>query len=324
MIDNNEQEPPEEVKPSNYPNNFGEVLKRAREAAGLSIADVAEKLLVSTDIINAIDNSQADALPAITFTQGYIRSYARIVDLPADEIIEAYNSTVPETKKITTPQSVLLVHKNSSDALVKVITTGFIVAGLIALIMWVYQTDFTRQFIVPETESGINQHAPPPKPRLELRSDQVHDEQEQVIHIEESTNVEMPDTNPAVNLEGVSAQPPVSVEEPEAVEPEAVGPELEKTQIIGADELVLTADGDSWCEILDANGQRLFYQLLAKGDEANLKGLAPFKVFLGNAPDVRIEINQKIVSFDHLINRNSKIANLNIETDAQVIRFNNR
>ena len=64
MINNNEQETSEEVKVPSYANNFGEGLKRAREAAGLSIGDVAEKLLVSADIISAIDNSQADALPA--------------------------------------------------------------------------------------------------------------------------------------------------------------------------------------------------------------------------------------------------------------------
>lgn len=337
MINNNEQETSEEVKVPSYANNFGEGLKRAREAAGLSIGDVAEKLLVSADIISAIDNSQADALPALTFTQGYIRSYARIVDLPADDIIDAYNLMVPETKKMTTPQSVLLVHKSSSDALVKVITTVFVITGLIALIMWVVQTDFTKQFITPGTDSSIKQNIQAPKPQLELRSEQIQEQQfnqQQNILIEENTNVEILETSPTLNVDAASEQTSVSIEKSEtSLAPQTmpveevtqtVEPELVKTQITGTDELVLTAEGDSWSEIQDANGQRLFYQLLAKGDEANVIGQAPFKVFLGNAPAVRVEINRRIVSFDHLINRNSKIANLNIDADAEVIRFNNR
>lgn len=336
--DNIEQEPSEEVNYSNSANNFGEVLKQAREAAGLSVGDVADKLIVSSDIIDAIDNSQAEALPALTFTQGYIRSYARIVDLPADEIIDAYNSIVPEAKKMTTPQSVLLVHQTSSDALVKVITVGFVVAGLVALVMWVVQTDFSKQFIAPDTGSDIKQNIQAPKPQLELRSEQLEEPSQQEprdILIEQNTNnIEMPETGPDVNIDVPADQQTVLTETAEKVPApqaapveetvEAVVAKLETTQVTGSDELMLTADGDSWCEIQDANGHRLFYQLLAKGDETNVKGLAPFRVFLGNAPDVRVEVNKKIVSFDHLINRNSKIANLNIEADANVIRFTNR
>ena len=331
--DNIEEAPPEEVKQVKRKNNFGEGLKQAREAAGLSVGDIAEKLIVSTDIINAIDHSQADALPALAFTQGYIRSYARIVDLSADDIIEAYNSIVPETKKMTTPQSVLLVRNKSSDALVKIITAGFVVAGLIALIMWVYQTDFSQQFTATETESGIEQNSQTPKPRLQLRSEQVLEQlqQQQTILTEENANVELLEESASVSIEMASEQQAVSIDEPDTVKStpvvtlaETLEPELEKTQVSGTDELMLTANGDSWCEVQDANGQRLYYQLLTKGNEANVKGMAPFKVFLGNAPDVRVEVNKKIVRFEHLINRNSKIANLNIEADAKVIQFYNR
>ena len=312
--------------------DFGTVLKRAREKAGLTIDEVAEKLIVSADIIKAIDNSQAEALPALTFTQGYIRSYARMFDLPADEIIEAYNSVVPETKKVTAPRSVLLVHKTGSGAVVRLLTSAFVVAAAAALVMWFYQADFTLNTNFSVERTGVVEPVTEaPKPQLEFRTER---QQEQAV-LEAAVDAEPDSLTQTTGLvDEVSHSASVTNSRPAVDKVLSEQSSLEQTAVldndtgneiaVSHDELLLVAMADSWCEIQDAKGQRLYYQLLEKGDQVKVNGAAPFHVFLGNAPQVQVEINSKSVSFDHLINNNSKIANLNISSDAKAVRFSSR
>lgn len=53
--------------------------------------------------------------------------------------------------------------------------------------------------------------------------------------------------------------------------------------------LVLRFAEDSWVEISDARGESLLVGLMREGTERRLEGVPPYRVFLGNAPGVRIE-----------------------------------
>ncbi|HET7131409.1 MAG TPA: DUF4115 domain-containing protein, partial [Gammaproteobacteria bacterium] len=49
-------------------------------------------------------------------------------------------------------------------------------------------------------------------------------------------------------------------------------------------------DQDSWTEITDARGERLFYGMGSAGRRATLRGEPPFAVVLGNVDGVRITV----------------------------------
>lgn len=59
--------------------------------------------------------------------------------------------------------------------------------------------------------------------------------------------------------------------------------------------LTLTLEGESWVEVYDANDRRLVYKLLRDGDERRVSGVAPLRVFLGNAPVVEARANDRPV-----------------------------
>jgi len=82
--------------------------------------------------------------------------------------------------------------------------------------------------------------------------------------------------------------------------------------------LVLNAADSSWVEVKDATEKRLYYQLLNAGEQISLEGQPPYSVFLGNARQVRVEINNQIVDFDHLIKGNRKTVNMKVENNAAV------
>ena len=56
-------------------------------------------------------------------------------------------------------------------------------------------------------------------------------------------------------------------------------------------ELTLKFSSDSWAEVVDAGGQRLFYDVGGADSVHTVHGKAPLKVMLGNAPGVGVEIN---------------------------------
>ncbi|RDH83706.1 MAG: hypothetical protein DIZ80_06080 [endosymbiont of Galathealinum brachiosum] len=305
--------------------DFGSELRKAREKSGMSISDVADSLLISVDIIKAIENSQAEALPPLTFTQGYIRSYARMLNVSADEIISDYAQVAPDSKQSLTPNSVLPVQKSSNDALMKIISFSFVICGLIVLVFWLSKADFNN------IDTNIKDSLPV------FNSPEKDVEQEQIIDInlkedQVSEVIEVPDEN----VEAGEVSKEVAVETSviqEQVDSESLAVDIQKEQSQSeqhtitesiTDELVLSALGESWCEIEDSTGKRMFYQLLNRGQEIRLSGVAPFTVFLGNAPKVRVEINNKIVDFESLINKTSNIASIEISKNAAVISLSNR
>jgi len=307
--------------------DFGLVLRKAREKQGMSANDVAENLLISVDIIKAIDNSQADALPALTFTQGYIRSYARLLGLSADDIITEYVLMAPDSKQVLTPHSVLPAQKSSNDRFIRFISFSFIVISIIVLFTWLYNSDF-RDYSNTDNNAEFNS------------SLNTENQQELNANVSEVSSV---NESQEASVQGNENHQDNANDQVESLEinlkPEALPePEVEKTieaeevvieetspaTALSEDVLLLSALGESWCEIQDSTGKRMFYQLLNRGQEISLSGVAPFTVFLGNAPEVRVEVNNKIVDFESLINKSSNIASIEISKDASVVSLSNR
>ena len=64
----------------------GDRLRLAREAAGLSLADVATRTRITQRHLAAIEKSDYSELPGRTYITGFARAYARAVDLPEADI----------------------------------------------------------------------------------------------------------------------------------------------------------------------------------------------------------------------------------------------
>lgn len=70
--------------PTLFPATVGEKLRGAREAQGLDLAEVAARTRIPQRHLEAIEKSNYDGLPSITYALGFAKSYARAVG--ADEV----------------------------------------------------------------------------------------------------------------------------------------------------------------------------------------------------------------------------------------------
>ena len=68
------------------------MLRAAREALGLSQDDVANALYITVSFIRWIDEDQIDRIPQKAFIKGYLRSYAKLVKLDGDLVVQQFDA----------------------------------------------------------------------------------------------------------------------------------------------------------------------------------------------------------------------------------------
>jgi cytoskeleton protein RodZ len=87
----------ERVEPSasEHP-TLGGYLRAVREYRGLSISDIAASTRVAKAYLTAIEAGDAAALPARPFALGYVRAYARALDLNAEAMADRYRAEIPD------------------------------------------------------------------------------------------------------------------------------------------------------------------------------------------------------------------------------------
>ena len=67
--------------------DIGQLLREAREAKQLTLAAVANQLRLSQQIVEQIEANAYDKLPALTYVRGYLRNYAKLVDVVSDDLL---------------------------------------------------------------------------------------------------------------------------------------------------------------------------------------------------------------------------------------------
>jgi cytoskeleton protein RodZ len=83
-------------------NGLGTRLKRAREAMSLTTKEAAAHLHLNANIIDIIEKEQFADGPPLTFMRGYLRSYARLLNVPEHEIshtLKELEITIPNKNR---------------------------------------------------------------------------------------------------------------------------------------------------------------------------------------------------------------------------------
>ena len=71
--------------------SLGARLRQAREAAHMSVGQIAAALFLDPQKIEALEADAFDRFAAPAFVRGYLRGYARVLGLPSEPILEMYD-----------------------------------------------------------------------------------------------------------------------------------------------------------------------------------------------------------------------------------------
>lgn len=301
------------------------LLVAARESLGLSQKEVADKLYLTTTFIRYIDAGEFDRIPKPAFVKGYLRSYARTVNLSGDEIVALYEAE--QKAQVPEPEIRGVTEENVSSSAITgpVLQTGMIGLGglvvVVALVWWLVSEPEAPPPAVsqpsvqaperPEPQQEDFDFVTPDSNEAEVTNDQLQEEtrQDSIEPATAASTTAAQDFRP----EDVTGLPDVQVaeaedppvddnEEPEVAsqdEPEEI--RFERTtdgnrsyvtvDAGGFDQLELSFTDECWVEVEDDARGLVYYDLNRDGDVLTVYGTAPFEILLGKATGVEMIYN---------------------------------
>ena len=146
----------------------GDRLRLAREAAGLSLADVATRTRITQRHLEAIEKSDFSDLPGRTYVTGFARAYARAVDLPEAEIGAAVRRELEEDSYAARP--LYEAYEPTDPARLptaKLAWTLVIVAALLGSAYGIWRflsVEPSAELIAAQNEAAENSEAPATAP----------------------------------------------------------------------------------------------------------------------------------------------------------------
>ncbi len=272
-------------QPNNAPDSLttGKKLRHAREALQLSTGAIAHQLRLKLDIIEAIEADRCDRLPRV-YLRGHIKNYAHIVGLDPAELFDAGSeiASIPIDFQPCASVPKSLPSTGTQDYLK--FATYLIVGTLGVLMAASWRTQDADTPLLQESAVITNMPSAELAPELALPAAQT----------KVTAEVAVPAETPRLSVEPLAA----AIAPPEApVYPVIVTP-LEDIARAATEELhrlVFELSGDSWTEVKDAEGVKLYSKLATEGQTIRLGGRAPFSVVLGNAPRVAVFYNGRLL-----------------------------
>ena len=265
----------------------GHVLAEARIGRNLSLAEVAQQLKLSIWQVEALEADAYDRLPGPVFVRGFVRNYARLLELdhhPLNELlvlpdtVHAASAAVPYSRNIPFP-----VQRPAAVWPRYVLLLCLLIVGIA-----IYEALFSgkrQEARVTPSAAQVNVPAAVVQPVTQQEADAGGQQKPPA------------DMRPAGAVSGSSAAEPVvePSSSPAASQSDSQSPSasVPKSARAGLADVHFRFETESWVEVRDAGSRLLFSQLNPAGTEHHLQARPPLNLIVGNATGVRLEYNGK-------------------------------
>jgi cytoskeleton protein RodZ len=241
----------------------GSLLAAARKQQNKTVKEIAHELNLSVTQIRTIELDQSEGLPEPTYVRGYIRSYARLLGLNVDEVLDHYLN--PNWQKGTRlddmPRGIGNAYESDPRGF---LTTGKVIA-IVALVVLGGFLWFTGQ---------LNSLAGKQAASLVVSA----------YTAQSLTSVDSP-----AELDKVTGD--VSADDQTEIGDEVNGDVAVSDAVPVENKLRLSFTDSCWVDIRDGDGNRLAYKSYAEGEELTVLASTSMSVFLGNAKAVAATFN---------------------------------
>jgi len=254
--------------------SIGQTLREAREAQGLSVEEVATRLRLMRRQVDAIEADDFASLGQPVFARGFVRNYAKLLDLPPGALLAQMAGDSSDTRVVTQPPPPPHFWLSSPWLILLMLGLVVAVAVPIGLYLW-------------------------------LNSDSGEDEAQTmpVLQALPALTAEPGVSPPVTDSAAEPADPPespkagVAVAAPE--QPAAAASSTEPSSPAGV--LNFEFGAESWVEIRDASGRMVHRQLNTPGSQVEVTGQPPFDLVVGNAAQVRMTYNGRPIDLEPFI-----------------------
>lgn len=249
----------------------GSQLKLLREQKNLSAQYIADKLNLSLKTILQLEADEYEKLPPTTFVRGYICSYAKLLDVDATPLVESYKNSCNKPVPPLLPQFKEKPQANTGDPWFKVLTGVIIVALMLLMALWRPDNLLNKSSNpapTPEPTANNGQQgqslALPPQPTSSTAPAPV---------------AASPATPPTATAPATTPPPEETNEANDT--PNAAAAKQNEAAAKDPKILLLHFKEDTWAEIIDARGKKVYSNVGKGGSDATVNGNPPFKVKVG-------------------------------------------
>jgi len=320
----------------------GERLRLAREQMGLTQQNVAERLCLKLSTVRDIEEDKAPADLASTFLRGYIRSYARLVHIPEDDLLPMMAKQTPvRAAKIAPMQSFSLgKRRKKRDGWLMIFTwlVAFVVIGLTGAWWW-QNHKASQDDLVSMADQNGSSDSGQAIPLGDNSSDSTNESdtsaagtpvdngtgaatlQSGATADNSSSATPAPAASSSENAVVSPAQAPVDTTPPAATSPApansvpASGMPVANAAVSqpagDPNAVVMSFNADCWLEVTDATGKKLFSGLQRSGGKLSLSGTAPYRLKIGAPRAVEVQYQNQPVDLSRFI-RNNQVARLTL------------
>ena len=280
----------------------GKALAEAREAQGLTLADVAQQLKFMPRQIESLEAERFELLPGPTIARGMVRTYARFLKIDPEPLLQAMTGRVDAPD--ATPQLAARFNQpvpfsdNGRRSTVLYLALSAAVLALAGGLLY----EWRQERKAPAAVASAPAAAPAPKTHVAVAKPA---QEEKVVERPAAPPAPAPAPAPAPKQAEPKPEPqaapkpsPVkeaaTPKEPALPKPASAEPAAPKPAP-GPNRLVLRFEQDAWAEVTDAAGRNLISSLNLAGTERVVRGAPPFNLVIGNAQHVKVIYNNKEV-----------------------------
>lgn len=263
----------------------GELLKEARKKKRLRYRKLSSELGISEKYLEALEENNFSIMAGPTYVRGYLRAYAKKLDLDPELVITAFEKYLKDKRK---QEKSSLKKTNRKGRKQKF---SFLYASILLVIILLI-------IFVPERNTETSEN----KGIDTYTEEEIPDFKEILPGLE---------VEKEVNFEQTSSTIPPNLTISElSTDKEASSAVIEKAndQIIEAiNTIEMNFSGDCWIEIMD-NNRRLEYQLAKAGSSIYVKGVGPFKLIIGYSNRVELFYNGAKISLASTTNVKTNVS----------------
>jgi cytoskeleton protein RodZ len=301
------------------PLSVGTVLRETRARLGLTVAEVSHHIKFAPRQIEALEADDFEHVPEATFLRGFVRSYARLLQLDPlpllDALPHAPEQVLQQVEKAQAEAPYPNIYTERKQNIIW-LAAALVVAIALALTAWMLgdkqkdqaipkiaasdaQNTVVDTLVAPNIvpvsavpEASPDSTPPVTTPAMPIPGSENPAAEKSVVAkpeaekpVEQKTLPEMTKTTEARNVPQTvlpSAQPAaVPTGSPVAKPAPAIN-------MPGQVAIRMTFDEDSWVEISEKNGKHLLSQLNRAGSELNISGTPPISLVIGNSSAVHL------------------------------------
>ena len=278
----------------------GLMLSEARKKLSLSTEEVSQRLNFRRNLVEEIEQDTfSQSLPA-TYNRGYLRSYAKLVSVDADEVLSAYDMLGVAEKQRNEMQSFSnLTVKQVEHS--RLMWFSYLIATLLVGLMvlwWLQDTKLAADLFEnqqPEQQASSeasniealnvdNKTVEVPSLPKPVEPTEII---EAVVSVQKTLDAEVTEQG----VEAKAEKPEVSITEPTLDQV----PQIIVEPVPDISTVVFTFSGDCWVNIYDATGERVAWGVKKSGYVMTVSGKAPLKVTVGKPELTLITFNGKKV-----------------------------